>query len=48
LADALRKLGKALYVYTVNDADQARRLRDVGVTGITTDRPAFLREALAK
>jgi len=48
LADALRKLGKALYVYTVNDADQARRLRDVGVAGITTDRPAFLRKALAE
>lgn len=48
LSDALRKLGKALYVYTVNDADQARRLRDVGVAGITTDRPAFLRKALAE
>lgn len=48
LADALRKLGKALYVYTVNDAEQARRLRDVGVAGITTDRPAFLRKALAE
>lgn len=48
LADALRKLGKALYVYTVNDPDQAIRLRDVGVAGITTDRPEFLREALAE
>lgn len=48
LADALRKQGKALYVYTVNDADQARRLRDAGVAGITTDRPAYIREALAE
>ena len=48
LAESLRKLGKALYVYTVNDPEQARRLRDVGVAGITTDRPAFLREALAE
>lgn len=48
LADALPQLGKALYVYTVNDADQARRLRDVGVAGITTDRPAFIRKALAE
>ena len=48
LADALRKQGKTLYVYTVNDADQARRLRDAGVAGITTDRPAYIREALAE
>ena len=48
LAATLRKLGKALYVYTVNDAEQARRLRDLGVTGITTDRPAFIREAIAE
>ena len=48
LADALSKLGKALYVYTVNDADRARRLRDAGVAGITTDRPAFIRKALSE
>ena len=48
LADALRKLDKALYVYTVNDAEQARRLRDLGVAGITTDRPAYIRRAVAK
>ncbi|MCY4189508.1 MAG: glycerophosphodiester phosphodiesterase [Bryobacterales bacterium] len=47
LAAALRKLGKSLYVYTVNDPEQARRLRDLGVAGITTDRPAFLRKAVA-
>ena len=48
LVDALRKLGKALYVYTVNDAEQARRLRDLGVAGITTDRPAYIRRAIAE
>ena len=47
LARTLGARGKALYVYTVNDARQARWLRDIGVTGITTDRPGFLREALA-
>ena len=46
LARSLGALGKALYVYTVNDSGQARWLRDIGVTGITTDRPGFLREAL--
>jgi len=46
--DALRKLGKALYVYTVNAAEQARRLRDLGVAGITTDRPAYIRRAVAE
>ena len=48
LAASLRKLGKVLYVYTVNDAEQARRLRDAGVAGITTDRPAFIREAVSE
>jgi glycerophosphoryl diester phosphodiesterase len=38
------KLG--LYVWTVNDAAAARRLRDLGVDGLTTDRPAWLREQL--
>ncbi len=43
LTQSLRAVGKSVYVYTVNDPDQGRRLRDLGVTGITTDRPAFLR-----
>ena len=46
LAASLRSEGLSLYVYTVNDPAQARRLRDLGVAGITTDRPAFLRKAL--
>lgn len=46
LSRSLADLGKTLYVYTVNDPGQARWLRDIGVTGITTDRPGFLREAL--
>ena len=47
LSRSLAALGKVLYVYTVNDPGKARWLRDIGVTGITTDRPGFLREALA-
>lgn len=46
LAESLEAIGKSLYVYTVNDPQQARRLRDLGVAGITTDRPAYLRRAL--
>ena len=47
LSRSLAALGKALYVYTVNDPARARWLRDIGITGITTDRPGFLRAALA-
>ena len=46
LVRSLDALGKKLYVYTVNSPAAARRLRDLGVAGITTDRPGFLREAL--
>jgi glycerophosphoryl diester phosphodiesterase len=40
--------GLSLYVWTVDDADLARKLRDVGVDGITTNRPGWLRERLAE
>jgi len=40
--------GLKLYVWTVDDADVARKLVAAGVDGITTDRPAWLREQLAK
>ena len=42
----LRAAGLKLYVYTVNSAERARALADMGVTGITTDRPARIRAAL--
>ncbi len=42
----LHALGLSIYIYTVNDPEVARRLRDVGVDGITTDRPGWLREQL--
>ncbi len=38
--------GMELYVWTVNDPDVARRLAALGVAGITTDRPGWLREQL--
>jgi glycerophosphoryl diester phosphodiesterase len=40
--------GLKFLVWTVNDADVARRLVDIGVDGITTDRPGWLREQLAQ
>lgn len=46
LAESLRATELSLYVYTVNDPNRARQLRDLGVAGITTDRPAYLRKAL--
>ena len=46
LAESLRATELSLFVYTVNDPNRARQLRDLGVDGITTDRPAYLRKAL--
>jgi glycerophosphoryl diester phosphodiesterase len=34
-------------VYTVDDPEAAKELVEMGVAGITTNRPAFLREKLA-
>ena len=42
LADA----GMGLYVYTVNDAADAKKLAAMGVKGVTTDRPGWLRTQL--
>lgn len=38
--------GLKLYVWTVNDAELAKKLVEAGVDGITTDRPEWLREQL--
>ena len=43
---AVRAQGLKLYVWTVDDPDEARRLVKLGVDGITTNRPAWLREQL--
>jgi glycerophosphoryl diester phosphodiesterase len=48
-ADAVRQVRSAnlrFYVWTVDDAQDARRLADLGVDGITTNRPGWLREQL--
>jgi glycerophosphoryl diester phosphodiesterase len=47
-ADKVKAAGLRLYVWTVNDADEARRMVEIGAEGITTDRPGWLREQLAK
>jgi glycerophosphoryl diester phosphodiesterase len=47
-ADKVKAAGLRLYVWTVNDVDEARRMVEIGAEGITTDRPAWLREQLAK
>jgi glycerophosphoryl diester phosphodiesterase len=44
--DKLRAKGMDLYVWTVNDPKRARKLLAMGVTGITTDRPGYLRRQL--
>lgn len=41
-AEHVRAAGISLYVWTVNDPDEARRLARLGVKGITTDRPGWL------
>lgn len=42
----VKEAGLGFYVWTVNDPTVARRLVQAGVDGITTDRPAWLREQL--
>ena len=37
------RLGLAVHVWTIDDADEIRRLLDLGVDGIMTDRPEVLR-----
>jgi glycerophosphoryl diester phosphodiesterase len=47
-AQAIKRAGLGFYVWTVNSADDARRARRLGVEGITTDRPAWLRARLSE
>lgn len=46
LIGALHKLGKKVYVWTVNDVSEARRLQAAGLDGLTTDRPGRMKQAL--
>lgn len=47
-ARAVKAAGLSLHVWTVNDPAVARRAADLGVDGITTDRPDLIRKALAE
>jgi glycerophosphoryl diester phosphodiesterase len=47
-AKAVKDAKLELYVWTVNDAVVAKRMVELGVNGITTDRPAWLREQISK
>lgn len=44
--ETVRKTGKEFHVWTINDLEAAKRLVDLGVDSITTDRPAYIRQAL--
>jgi len=44
--NAVKDAGQKLYVWTVDDPDEAKRMVWLGVTGITTNRPEWLREKL--
>lgn len=46
--EKVKSSGLALLVWTVNDVKVARQMIAAGVQGITTDRPQWLREELAK
>ncbi len=43
---AVQESGQELYVWTVNDPEEAKRLIDLGVKGITTNRPNWLKHSL--
>ena len=45
-ARAVKASGQRLYVWTVDDPEEAARLVELGVDGITTNRPDWLREQL--
>jgi len=45
---AVKASGLKLYIWTVDDPEEAIRLVKLGVDGITTNRPAWLREQLSR
>ena len=46
LVEKFNKADKGVWCWTVNDPDDAKKMVEIGVTAITTDRPVWLREAL--
>lgn len=47
LVNRAEQIGLPCYVWTVDSGREARRLRDAGIRGITTNRPGWLRGQLA-
>jgi len=47
LVNTLRKHGKEIHVWTVDRPSNARRLRNLGVDSIMTNRPGWLRQKIA-
>jgi glycerophosphoryl diester phosphodiesterase len=44
----IKDAGLNVYIWTVDSPSKARQLLNAGVDGITTNRPAWLREQLAQ
>ena len=45
---AVHDAGMEMYAWTVDDPDEARKLAEIGIDGITTNRPAWLKTQLCK
>jgi glycerophosphoryl diester phosphodiesterase len=48
VAESVRQLNLELYTWTVDEPDKAQPLISLGIKGITTNRPGWLREQLVK
>ena len=44
--NAIKNAGYEYHVWTINKPEVARKFRDLGVGSITTDRPAYIRDAI--
>ena len=42
------ELGKLVFVYTVDEADEMRQVEEAGIDGMVSDRPSLLKELLAE
>jgi len=46
LMEKCKSAGLDVWCWTVNDPETARKMKEMGVTAVTTDRPAWLKEIL--